>query len=110
MLTAANAAGQLVFLPNLAELVTHFGWRVMSLVLAATVAVFVPLVALLMRNRPSDLGLTPYGAEGEPNIATPPQGNPLRLAFGALADGAGKRDFLAARRAAILFAAPPPMG
>ena len=32
-LTAANAAGQLVFLPNLAELVTHFGWRMMSLVL-----------------------------------------------------------------------------
>lgn len=93
LLTAANAAGQLVFLPNLAELVTHFGWRVMSLVLAATVAVFVPLVALLMRNRPSDLGLTPYGAEGEPNIAIPPQGNPLRLAFGALADGARKRDF-----------------
>ncbi len=52
LLTAANAAGQLVFLPNLAELVTHFGWRTMSLVLAGTVVVFVPLVALLMRDRP----------------------------------------------------------
>src|SRR5271169_265414 len=93
LLTAANAAGQLVFLPNLAELVTHFGWRAMSLVLAGTVVVFVPLVALLMRDRPSDLGLTPYGSEGEPNIEAPPQGNPLVIAFRALGAGAGKRDF-----------------
>jgi sugar phosphate permease len=93
LLTAANAAGQLVFLPNLAELVTHFGWRAMSLVLAGTVVVFVPLVALLMRDRPGDLGLTPYGGEGEPNIEAPPQGNPLIIAFRALGTGAGKRDF-----------------
>jgi MFS family permease len=35
VLTAANAAGQLVFLPSLAELVTHYGWRVMSLATSA---------------------------------------------------------------------------
>jgi sugar phosphate permease len=93
LLTAANAAGQLVFLPNLAELVTHFGWRAMSLVLAGTVVVFVPLVALLMRDRPRDLGLAPYGAEGEPDIEAPPQGNPLVIAFRALGAGVSKRDF-----------------
>jgi sugar phosphate permease len=93
LLTAANAAGQLVFLPNLAELVTHFGWRTMSLVLASTVVVFVPLVVLLMRDRPSDLGLTPYGGEGEPKTEAVPQGNPLVVAFRALGSGAGKRDF-----------------
>ena len=93
LLTAANAAGQLVFLPNLAELVTHFGWRMMSLVLAGMVVVFVPLVALLMRDRPRDLGLTPYGGEGEPNTEVAPQGNPLVIAFRALGAGARKRDF-----------------
>jgi sugar phosphate permease len=93
LLTAANAAGQLVFLPNLAELVTHFGWRVMSLVLAGVVAVFVPLVAALMRDRPRDLGLTPYGAEGEPVAEAPSAVNPLTAAFGALGYGARKRDF-----------------
>jgi sugar phosphate permease len=93
LLTAANAAGQLVFLPNLAELVTHFGWRIMSLGLAGTVIVFVPLVALLMRDRPRDLGLTPYGEEGEPNIEVAPHGNPLAIAFRALGAGARKRDF-----------------
>jgi sugar phosphate permease len=93
LLTAANAAGQLVFLPNLALLVTHFGWRVMSLVLAGVVVVFVPLVALLMRDRPRDLGLTPYGSEAAADIETAPPGNPLRAALGALAAGGRKRDF-----------------
>ncbi len=93
VLTAANAAGQLIFLPSLAELVTHYGWRVMSLALAAAVVVFVPLVALLMRNRPGDIGLTPYGAEGKPEIVTPPHGNPVMVAFRALGSGASKRDF-----------------
>jgi sugar phosphate permease len=93
VLTAANAAGQLIFLPNLAELVTHFGWRVMSLVLAGTVMVFVPLAALLMRDRPRDLGISPYGAEGAPQAEAAPRGNPLIVALRAFGTGAGKRDF-----------------
>ena len=64
LLTAANAAGQLVFLPTMASLVTHSGWRVMSLVLAGAVILFLPLPALLMRNRPEDVGLRPYGDLG----------------------------------------------
>ena len=93
VLTAANAAGQLVFLPNLAVIVTDFGWRVMALVLAGTVVVFIPLVALLMRNRPGDLGLSPYGDDRAPIIEAPPRGNPLTVAFRALGEGARKRDF-----------------
>ncbi len=93
VLTAANAAGQLIFLPSLAELVTHYGWRMMSLALAVAVVVFVPFVALLMRNRPRDLGLKPYGAEGEPEIEPAPGGNPIMVAFRALGSGAAKRDF-----------------
>jgi MFS family permease len=64
LLTAANAAGQLVFLPTMASLVTHSGWRMMSLVLGGAVIVFLPLPALLMRNRPEDVGLRPYGDSG----------------------------------------------
>ncbi|MGH7048211.1 MAG: MFS transporter [Stellaceae bacterium] len=93
VLTAANAAGQLIFLPNLAALATDFGWRIMVLVLAVTVALFVPLVVLLMRDRPRDLGLTAYGAEAEPVTVEPPQRNPLSVAFVALSSGVGKRDF-----------------
>ncbi len=93
VLTGANAAGQLVFLPNLAELVTHFGWRIMALVLAAVVMIFVPVVALLMRNRPRDLGLAPYGADDVPDAPTPPHENPFVAAVAALASGVRKRDF-----------------
>src|SRR5215472_1294344 len=93
LLTAANAAGQLIFLPTLASLVTQAGWRIMSLVLAAIVAVFVPFVALLMRDRPEDLGLGPHGDTRSLRLAPAPGGNPLTLAFRAFGDGARSRDF-----------------
>lgn len=94
VLMASNAGGQLVFLPTMASLVTHFGWRVMSIVLAVAVMVFVPLVALLMRDRPEDLGLAPYGEDRSPRPAAPgADGNPLILAFRAFGDGARSRDF-----------------
>ncbi len=98
VLTAANAAGQLVFLPTTAALVTYAGWRVMSLSLAASVMIFVPLIALLLRDRPEDLGLAPYG--GTPVVVMAPAapgnpigGNPIAVMFRALADGARSRDF-----------------
>lgn len=92
VLTAANAAGQLVFLPSLAYLATHAGWRAMSLGLAAVTIVFVPLVALLMRERPGDLGLPPYGGV---RIAEPaaPAGNPVAVAFRSLFESGRTRDF-----------------
>jgi sugar phosphate permease len=93
LLTAANAAGQLVFLPSMAALVTYAGWRVMSLALAATVMVFVPVLAVLMRERPEDLGLAPYGDNTGRRPAPGPVGNPVGVAFRALWEGARTRDF-----------------
>jgi sugar phosphate permease len=93
VLTAANAAGQLVFLPSMATLVTHAGWRWMVLTLAAILLVFVPLLALLMRDRPEAMGLARYGDPRGPQAVPPPQGNPLTVAFRALSDGARSRDF-----------------
>ncbi|HVH74620.1 MAG TPA: MFS transporter [Stellaceae bacterium] len=93
VLTAANAAGQLVFLPTMAELATNAGWRVMSFALAGTVVAFLPLLALLMRDRPEDLGLARYGEEPRPKATAAPDGNPIVVAFRALATGARSRDF-----------------
>jgi len=93
VLTAANAAGQLVFLPTMAALATEAGWRVMSVVLAACVMVFVPLLALLMRDRPEDIGVSAYGDIAGPRVAPMPAGNPIMAAFRAFADGAKSRDF-----------------
>jgi sugar phosphate permease len=61
ILSAANATGQLVFLPVLAILVERRGWRVSALAVAAAAAAVFAIVLLFMRDRPEDLGLAPYG-------------------------------------------------
>jgi sugar phosphate permease len=93
ILTAANAAGQLVFLPTMAALATAAGWRIVSLVLAASVVVLLPLLAMLMRDRPEDLGLARYGDASHSRPVAAPAGNPAAVAFRALATGVGSRDF-----------------
>src|SRR5258708_21635623 len=96
ILTAANAAGQLIFLPTMAAIVSTAGWRVMSLVVAASVIVIVPVLALLMRERPEDLGLAPYGDMRGPR-AVPQRslaGNPVTAAVRALGERARTRHFL----------------
>jgi sugar phosphate permease len=93
MLTASTATGQLLFLPLLAMIVQEVGWRAAVLGVACVALAIVPLVMLLMRERPRDVGLPPFGkAEIE---AAPPRaaGNPFSVAVGALAEGARSRDF-----------------
>jgi sugar phosphate permease len=94
VLTAGNAAGQLVFLPTMAWLVTAAGWRAMSLTLAVCVLVFVPLVTWLMRDRPESVGLRAYGeTQAGPAEPARPAGNPIAVSFRALGDGVRSRDF-----------------
>ncbi|MFJ4435151.1 MFS transporter [Streptomyces sp. NPDC088923] len=62
ILTAAGASGQLVFLPLLSWMIEHHGWRPASITVALTAAAVVPLVWLLLRDHPADVGLAPYGA------------------------------------------------
>jgi sugar phosphate permease len=93
ILTAANAAGQLVFLPTMAALAISAGWRIVSLVLAASVVVLLPVLAVLMRDRPEDLGLARYGEGNWSRPAAAPTGNPVAVAFRALATGVHSRDF-----------------
>jgi len=93
ILTAASAAGQLVFLPTMAALATGAGWRMVSLVLAASVVALLPVIAVLMRDRPEDLGLARYGDPSRSRWAAPAPGNPVAVAFRALATGVRSRDF-----------------
>jgi predicted MFS family arabinose efflux permease len=60
-LTAANATGQLLFLPLLARLLVRSGWRSVAWVVAASAAVVFALVFVWMRDLPADLNLEPYG-------------------------------------------------
>jgi len=93
VLTASTATGQLVFLPALAAIVEHYGWRYAVLTIAGVGLCTVPLIALFMRNRPADLGLTPFGdAAGTPPVPIG-KGNPVTAAFEALGEGVRSRDF-----------------
>ncbi len=64
--SAANATGQLSFLPVIAALADGPGWRWAAGSVALVSLALVPLVLGLMADRPADLGLRPYG---EPTVA-----------------------------------------
>jgi len=87
VLTAGSATGQLVFLPVLAWLAIHHGWRSAALAVTAGALLVVPLAAALLRERPADVGLLPYGATEEPAVVAPGQ-SPARAAITALRLGA----------------------
>ena len=72
ILGAAWATGQLIFLPVLAVVVDAFGWRAASLVIAMVCAALLPAVVLVLRDRPSDVGLQPYGGVTEESSSAPP--------------------------------------
>jgi predicted MFS family arabinose efflux permease len=93
VLTASTATGQLIFLPALASLVENYGWRAVSLTVAGVALALLPLVALLMRDRPRDIGLAPYGAADNRQPVPTARGNPLATALLALRDGLQSRDF-----------------
>ncbi|MFI1916850.1 MFS transporter [Nocardia sp. NPDC020380] len=62
VLTAAGSTGQLVFLPLIAWLANHHGWRTPALLVSAAALAVVPLVLVFIRDYPSDIGHTAYGA------------------------------------------------
>ncbi len=61
LLTASNATGQLVFLPLLAAVTQQWGWRVALALVVCLLAAALALALALLRDRPSDLGLAPFG-------------------------------------------------
>jgi MFS family permease len=69
LLTASSATGQLVFLPLIAELTTRYGWRMALVFICGLLALAAAAALLLMRDRPSDLDLPPYG---ETAVTPPP--------------------------------------
>jgi sugar phosphate permease len=66
-LSAANATGQLVFLPFLASVVERHGWRAAALIVSAAALLVLLVVLIFMRDRPRDLGMKPYGQIEDPD-------------------------------------------
>ena len=61
LLSASSATGQLLFLPLIAGLTEHLGWRAALVLVCAFLALAAIVVLILMRDRPGDLNLPPYG-------------------------------------------------
>jgi MFS family permease len=107
ILTAGSATGQLVFLPVVAVVSSHVGWRAASLVIAAAALAVVPLVVLVLRDHPSDRGVRAYGADdGDPadercpvvesdQVPAVAQPGAARLALSALREASRSRTFWA---------------
>lgn len=95
VLTAAGAAGQLIFLPAVAWLATSYGWRVPALFVAGTALLVLPLVLYAVRDHPHEIGLEAYGASE--SAPTQPRaartGNAAAMALSGLAEAARTRTF-----------------
>jgi len=83
ILTAGSATGQLIFLPIVAGLAADTSWRLASLLIAGIALAVVPVVAIFLRNSPSDLDVTPYGSPADA-VPTPPVRSPINPAVRAL--------------------------
>jgi predicted MFS family arabinose efflux permease len=93
LLTASTATGQLLFLPLLAWVVSRADWRFVVWIVAGAALLLIPLVALLMPERPADLGLARYGAAGADDAVPVHAQNPIAAAFRALGEASRTRTF-----------------
>jgi MFS family permease len=91
--SAGSATGQLIVLPPVAYLALHAGWRWAAAVTSLLALALVPLVYAVLRDRPSDVGLAPYGAAvpvaDPPVMDVPPPAAARTGAIGVLRDVAG---------------------
>ena len=83
LLTASTATGSLVFLPLMASLTNGQDWKPVVILVSLGCASLIPLVLLLMPERPEAVGLSRIGEAGTVAPA-PAAGRSLDLAFGVL--------------------------
>jgi MFS family permease len=93
LLTASTATGTLIFLPAMAALADHGGWRPVVGTIAMVTAVLAPIMWLLLPERPADIGHRPYGAPDDYVEPPPPANSAIGTAFGALARASKTRTF-----------------
>jgi sugar phosphate permease len=91
--SAATQTGQLIFLPLYGWLIQNHSWRYCALAIAALCFVVAPLFMIVMRERPSDVGLTRLGAHGDDLEDRNAGVNPFRRAIDELRACATSRNF-----------------
>ena len=92
-LTAAAATGQLIFLPGLTTVSENHGWRSIGLTIGSASLLMVPFIYFFLREKPSDLGLLPYGAPEDWQPPVKSTMNAGRLAIVTLKEATAYKDF-----------------
>jgi MFS family permease len=92
-LTAAAATGQLVFLPGLTALSGSYGWKAIGLTIGAASLLMVPFIYLFLKEKPTDLGVTPYGAPADWQPPVQSTMNAAKLAIVTLKEASAHKDF-----------------
>jgi predicted MFS family arabinose efflux permease len=93
LMSASTATGTLIFLPGLAAIGEHHGWRSIAWSMAAGAAMLIPLSAWLLPERPSDIGVRRFGATTFDPPAAQAGGNPLTAGWRALVTASRRREF-----------------
>jgi MFS family permease len=93
ILTAASATGQLIFLPGLSHLAQTYGWKSVSLTVASFAMLVVPFVFFLLRDKPADLGILPYGAPADWQPPAKSELSAVALAIDTLKQSSKRKDF-----------------
>ena len=95
LMSASSATGLLVFLPLLAALAQSGGWKPVAIAISIATACLLPLVWLLVPERPASIGMVRYGAELDDVPPVPPasQGNFLAHTLNTLRRAARTRVF-----------------
>lgn len=92
-LTAANATGQLIFLPLLSHFAVDYGWKSVSLTIAGASLLVVPLIFFFLKESPTAIGATPYGAADDWQPLPKSELSAFRLAIDTLSKAKSNRDF-----------------
>jgi predicted MFS family arabinose efflux permease len=93
LLSASAATGTLIFLPGLAWLAEHEGWRAVVIAVGSAALILAPVAFMLMPESPERAGLKPFGADADWTPPPASTANPLAAAIGGLVDAARRRDF-----------------
>jgi MFS family permease len=95
LLFAANAAGQLIFLPLLAWMANRYGWQGVAIATTAAIACVIPILFFLLPESPEHIGLAPYGGTAIVRVGdhNAPGRNMFSVATGALVRASRSTDF-----------------
>jgi predicted MFS family arabinose efflux permease len=95
LMSASSATGMLVFLPVMAALAQWGGWKPVAMAVAIACAALLPLVWLLVPERPASIGLVRFGADADdvPPVSPASQGNFIAHTLGTLRRAARTRVF-----------------